>query len=189
MNGQTALITGASSGIGAAIAADLAAQGAQLILVARSETALNQLADTLAARHGQRPVVIAADLAETGCGARLLQAVQARGLTVDILVNNAGFGTYGAFEALEPELEQAQIAVNIAAVVDPCHAFIPGMLARGRGRVLNIASWRFYQRPCDDERHPHTRLVGGCLCADGIEWRFGVISPSAVVAHDDNHGV
>ncbi|MBU6270030.1 MAG: SDR family oxidoreductase [Betaproteobacteria bacterium] len=145
MNGQTALITGASSGIGAAIAAELAARGTQLILVARSENALNQLADTLAARHGQRPVVIAADLAETGCGARLLQAVQARGLTVDILVNNAGFGTYGAFEALEPEIEQAQIAVNIAAVVDLCHAFIPGMLARGRGRVLNIASTAAFQ--------------------------------------------
>jgi short-subunit dehydrogenase len=144
-NQPTALITGASSGIGAALAGELAAQGMRLILVARSESALKGLAATLEVRHGSRPAVITADLGQPGCGERLRQAVADQGLTVDILVNNAGFGTYGAFEDLDPETEQQQIAVNVSAVVDLCHAFIPAMLAQGHGRVLNVASTAAFQ--------------------------------------------
>jgi uncharacterized protein len=147
MIGSTALVTGASGGIGAAISSRLASEGVRLVLVARSEDALNALASTLHARHGVRPTVIVFDLDQRDCGTRLLQRVQAEGIEVDVLVNNAGFGTYGAFETLDPELEQAQIAVNIGAVVDLTHAFLPGMLARGRGAVLNIASTAAFQ-PC-----------------------------------------
>jgi hypothetical protein len=147
MTGSTALVTGASGGIGAAIASRLAAEGVGLVLVARSEDALERLATTIHARHGVRPAVIVLDLAQPGCGARLQQQVQARGIDVDMLVNNAGFGTYGAFESLAPELEQGQIAVNVGAVVDLTHAFLPGMLVRGRGAILNIASTAAFQ-PC-----------------------------------------
>ncbi|RPH46514.1 MAG: SDR family oxidoreductase [Burkholderiales bacterium] len=147
MIGSTALVTGASGGIGAAIAHRLASEGVRLVLVARSKDALDALASTIHARHGVRPTVIVLDLERRACGALLLQQVQAAGIEVDLLVNNAGFGTYGAFETLAPELEQAQIAVNIGAVVDLTHAFLPGMLARGRVAILNIASTAAFQ-PC-----------------------------------------
>jgi short-subunit dehydrogenase len=147
MIGSTALVTGASGGIGAAIANRLAGEGVRLVLVGRSQDALDALASTIHARHGERPTVIVLDLERRGCGALLLQQARAAGIEVDLLVNNAGFGTYGPFETLAPEVEQAQIAVNIGAVVDLTHAFLPGMLARGRGAILNIASTAAFQ-PC-----------------------------------------
>jgi short-subunit dehydrogenase len=145
MNGKTALITGASSGIGAAIAIRLAAEGAGLVLVARSEDKLQALATLIGSQHGRRPTVIAADLSRPDCATTLESQVQAKGLEVDILVNNAGFGTYGAFEALPAAGDQEQIAVNIAAVVALSHAFLPGMLARGHGAILNTASTAAFQ--------------------------------------------
>jgi short-subunit dehydrogenase len=145
LNGKTALVTGASSGIGAAIAAQLAAAGVHLVLVARSEVALNSLAAQLAAQHAVRCTVMAADLGLPGCGAMLLNQAQARGIAIDILVNNAGFGTYGAFETIAPETEQNEIAVNVAAVVSLAHAFLPGMLLRGHGAILNVASTAAFQ--------------------------------------------
>lgn len=143
--GKTALITGASSGIGAAIARRLAGEGVHLVLVARSIDRLQALADQLSRQQGVRATVLCADLALPGCGARLQEQVRAQGLGIDILVNNAGFGTYGAFDTIAAELEQAEIAVNVAALVDLTHAFLPDMLQRGQGVILNVASTAAFQ--------------------------------------------
>ncbi|MEN9418473.1 MAG: hypothetical protein RI988_2093 [Pseudomonadota bacterium] len=145
ITGQTALVTGASTGLGAAIARELARQGVHLVLVARSRDKLEALAQELRTQFGVRASALAADLEQADSRRALPARVQALSETVDILVNNAGFGTYGAFEEIAPEEEQREIALNVAAVVDLSHAFVPGMLARGAGVVLNIASTAAFQ--------------------------------------------
>lgn len=145
LRGKTALITGASSGIGAAIARQLAAENVNLLLVARSLPRLEIIAGDLSQRHGVRAAAIAADLSQRGCGARLRASVEALDEKVDILVNNAGFGTYGAFEDIAADCEQNEIAVNIGAVVDMTHAFLPAMLERGEGYIINMASTAAFQ--------------------------------------------
>jgi short-subunit dehydrogenase len=142
---QTALVTGASSGIGAAFARALAARGAHLVLAARSTDKLEALAGELSARHGVRVVALHSDLAQPGAGAALARETAGRGITVDVLVNNAGFGTHGPFEAASPERERDEVQLNVAAVVDLAHAFLPGMLARGRGAMVNVASTAAFQ--------------------------------------------
>jgi short-subunit dehydrogenase len=136
----TALVTGASSGIGAAFARALAARGAHLVLAARSVAELEALAQELSARHGVRAVALRADLSRPGAGAELAREIAARGLSVDVLVNNAGFATYGGFETLPPARDQEEIQVNVAALVDLCHAYFPSMMAAGRGAIVNVAS-------------------------------------------------
>jgi short-subunit dehydrogenase len=145
LTGKTALVTGASSGIGEAIARKLAAEGVNLVLVARSQDKLKQLADALTQSYAVQCTVLLADLSTQNCGATVHGQVKAMGLTVDILVNNAGYGTYGPFDSIAPENEQAEIAVNIAAVVDFAHAFLPEMLKRGAGTILNVASTAAFQ--------------------------------------------
>lgn len=142
---STALVTGASSGIGEAFARALAARGASLVLVARSERKLRALAEELAEAHGVRAEVVATDLTRPGAAADLAREVARRGIDVDVLVNNAGFGTYGRFETLPPERERDEIQLNVVALVDLTHALLPGMLARGRGAVLNVASTAAFQ--------------------------------------------
>lgn len=137
---KTALITGASSGIGEAFARALAARGAHLVLVARTAPKLEALAAELSARHGILAVCVPADLARPGAGPELAREIERRGLVVDVLVNNAGFATYGAFESASPEREGEEIRLNVAALVDLCHAFYPGMVSRGRGAIVNVAS-------------------------------------------------
>ena len=143
--GKTALITGASSGIGEEFAHALAARGMGAVLVARSDDKLRALAAELANRYGVRAEVIAADLGREGGTGRVAAATAERGLTVDLLVNNAGFGTYGAFETLSPERERAEILLNVAALVDLSHAFLPAMLDRGAGAIVNVASTAAFQ--------------------------------------------
>lgn len=143
--GNTALITGASSGIGAEFARALAARGMGVVLVARSEGKLRGLADELVRDHGIRAEVIAADVSEAGAAQEVLRETQARGIRVHLLVNNAGFGTHGPFETLDPERERAEVLTNVAGVVDMAHAFVPGMLARGSGGVINVASTAAFQ--------------------------------------------
>lgn len=138
--GKTALVTGASSGIGEAFARELAGRGADVVLVARSEGKLRALAEELRREHGVRCEVVAADLSEEGIGAEIKDEVERRGLEVDVLVNNAGFATHGYFEELDPAREREQVAVDVTAVVDMAHAFLPGMVARGGGAVINVAS-------------------------------------------------
>lgn len=142
---RTALITGASSGIGEAFAQALALRGIDLILVARSRDKLQALAKQLARAHGIKTTVIAADLSQPGSGAALAAQVARRGLQVDLLLNNAGFGLAGKFHDQEAARDAQMIALNIAAVVDLTHALLPPMLARGTGAIVNIASLAGFQ--------------------------------------------
>ncbi len=139
-HGKTALVTGASSGIGEAFVRTLAARGMTVILVARSGERLATIADELTQQHGVRAEVLTCDLSEPMAVGALAEAVHQRGLTVDLLVNNAGFGMHGPFEALSPAREQQEVQVNIAAMVALTHAFAPMMLERGMGGIINVAS-------------------------------------------------
>lgn len=136
------LITGASSGIGAEFARALAARGSDVVLVARRVDRMQALADELTAAHGVRVEVIGADLAEEGAGTALFARVEG---TVDLLVNNAGFGVYGPLAEAEAAALDRMIAVDIRALVDLTHAFLPGLLERRRGGIINIASTAAYQ--------------------------------------------
>ncbi|WP_437188026.1 SDR family NAD(P)-dependent oxidoreductase [Planctomicrobium sp. SH668] len=144
-HGSTALITGASSGIGAAFAHALAARGTALILVARSGDILEELAQQLSDKHGVRIDVIVADLSSPNASTDLAQAVAQKGLQVDLLVNNAGIMTHGPFEEIDPNQDQAEIMVNVVSLVGLSHAFLPGMLQRKKGGVINIASVAGFQ--------------------------------------------
>ena len=143
--GQTALVTGASTGIGTIFAGQLAARGANLILVARSADKLDALAADLTAAHGVRVDVLPADLARPGAGEDVAARVAALGRTVDVLVNNAGFATHGDVERADPARLTEQVQLNCAAVVDLTTRFLPGMTARGRGAVINVASTAAFQ--------------------------------------------
>jgi short-subunit dehydrogenase len=136
----TALITGASSGIGIALAEELARRGHALILVARRAERLRELADRLGGDHGVRVEWIASDLTDAADRDRLPAEVAARGLVVDLLINDAGMGTSGRFYELPVEKEIQLVRLNVEAMVALCGAFLPGMVERGRGGVLNVAS-------------------------------------------------
>jgi uncharacterized protein len=137
---SVALITGASAGIGAAIARELASRGHGLVLVARRRDRLVALAHELADEHGVRAEAIGADLSKASSVARLPGRVAGLGLEVEILVNNAGFATGGPFHQSDPERELDQVRVLVEAVVALTSAFSPSMVTRGRGAILNVAS-------------------------------------------------
>jgi short-subunit dehydrogenase len=143
--GRTAVVTGASSGIGVELATELARRGHALTLVARREDLLHEVADRLGQAHGVRTQVIAADLADPDSRAALVAEVATRGEVVDVLVNNAGFSTTGAVAVSEPEAEVRLVRVDVEAVVDLCSRVVPGMVERGRGAVLNVASVGAFQ--------------------------------------------
>ncbi|WP_041783280.1 SDR family NAD(P)-dependent oxidoreductase [Mycolicibacterium chubuense] len=131
-----ALVTGASSGIGEEIARELARRGHRVILVARRADRLHALAQSL----DRVAHVLPADLSNPADRAALPDQVAALSLTVDVLVNNAGVSNLGPVARVSPEAELALVEVDVAAVVDLCSRFVPGMVARGRGAVLNVAS-------------------------------------------------
>lgn len=141
----TCLVTGASSGIGAEIARDLARRGHGLALVARRAQRLDDLAAELSGRHGVRVEVVPADLTDGDARERLGPTLADRGLTVDVLVNNAGFSTQGPVHRSDAAREVALVRTNIEAVVDLCSRLTPGMVERGRGAVLNVASTAAFQ--------------------------------------------
>lgn len=141
----TALITGASSGIGAALARCFARDGHHLVLVARSEDRLQALADTLHAEHGTRVDVLPTDLTQPGAAAALASALRRKRRPIDVLVNNAGVLDQGAFSTLRAERHQRQIDLNVSALTAMLAAFVPAMLARGHGRILNVASIAAFQ--------------------------------------------
>lgn len=136
---RTVLITGASAGIGAALARVFADKGWNLILTARREAPLRALAAELTGR-GVSVTVITEDLADPAAPRRLFDAVAARGLTVDGLVNNAGFSRTAGFLETDPDQHAAMIRVMLTAPVELARLFAPGMVERGYGRILNVAS-------------------------------------------------
>jgi len=138
---HVAVVTGASSGIGAEIARELARRGHELVLVARSADKLQVLADELPTTAH----VVPADLTDREARAGLLAELEGRGLTPQVLVNNAGFSTLGAVHRSDPELELRMIDVDVATVADLCSRFLPGMVERGSGAVLNVASTAAFQ--------------------------------------------
>jgi uncharacterized protein len=138
---SAALVTGASAGIGAEIAKLLAARGYALVLVARRKDRLLALAGELSEQHGVRVETIAADLSKPTPRGRIAGRVAELGLEVEILINNAGFATGGEpFSEADPERELEQVRVDVEAVVALTSAFLPAMVKRGRGAILNVAS-------------------------------------------------
>jgi short-subunit dehydrogenase len=137
---RTALVTGATGGIGTAFAEVFAAEGFDLVLTARNEERLRALAEHIERGYGCRPHVIAADLGAPGASARLCGEIAARGLAIDVLVNNAGYGVPGVYtsEAWERHLDALQVLV--VAPAELTHRLLPGMIERGYGRILNVAS-------------------------------------------------
>ncbi len=144
--GKTALITGASSGIGRAFALALAERSMSVVLVARSSERLHALAEEVSRRYEMRAEVIVADLSQEQAALHIQQEVQQRGLAIDLLVNNAGFGANGYFEKLSAERDHQQVIVDVAAVVDLTHAFIASLLERSGGAaIINVASTAGFQ--------------------------------------------
>ncbi|EPX58405.1 Short-chain dehydrogenase [Cystobacter fuscus DSM 2262] len=135
-----ALVTGASSGIGRELAVVLAREGHALVLVARRTEPLRALAEQLERAHGTPCVVVGADLGIPEGVAEVTREVEARGLAIEVLVNNAGFGLAGPVATLPAESQLGMIDLNIRALTALTRAFLPGMVARGRGYVLNVAS-------------------------------------------------
>ena len=144
LQGRHALVTGASSGLGADFARELARRGVHLTLVARREDRLRSLQRELAP-GGAEVEVVALDLTAAGAPDRLLDAVGVRRRPVDVLVNNAGFGLYGPFSELDWERERAMLELDMIVPVHLTKLFLPGMLERRRGWILNVASIGAYQ--------------------------------------------
>jgi short-subunit dehydrogenase len=134
----TSLVTGASSGLGAEFARQLAARGSDLVLVARSADRLETLAEELRARHRVTVTTLPTDLSLPEQVSRV--AAFTAGTQVHVLVNNAGFGTYGTFADLDASHEHAEVMVNAVAAVDLAHVVLPGMLARRSGGIITVAS-------------------------------------------------
>jgi hypothetical protein len=142
---KVALVTGASSGIGKVYAEELAAKGSHVILVARSRDKLAALASELSKKYGVKAYALDSDLSKPGAAGRLAEEIAALGLNVDILINNAGFGTHGRFEELSSEREQEEIMLNVAAIVDMTHQFLPYMQQQKEGIIVNVASLAAFQ--------------------------------------------
>jgi short-subunit dehydrogenase len=144
-HGQTALVTGASAGIGVDLAECFARDGYDLILAARTASTLQQVADRLAKAYDVAATSIAADLQSIGSGKRLADEIDRRGLSVDVVVNNAGYGTAGAFDRSDLTTQLGMIDLNDRALVELTHIYWPRMIANGRGGVLNVASTAAFQ--------------------------------------------
>ena len=142
---DTALITGASSGIGEALARLIAGGGAHVVLLARTSDKLAAIAADLTRSHGIQATVLAQDLSKPDAPETITSELAARGLTVDILVNNAGFATYGPFDSTPADEEARLLQVNIVALTMLTKRLLPGMLRRKHGRILNVASTAAFQ--------------------------------------------
>lgn len=144
-SGTTALITGASKGIGEAYAQQLASRGADLVLVARSAEALEQLASQLREAHGSHVVVIAADLFDRAAPQAIVDTLTEQGIEIDLLINNAGLGAVGPFltRPLGPNIDSVEL--NINALMALVHGIGPAMVERDRGGIINVSSVAGFQ--------------------------------------------
>lgn len=142
---KTALITGASSGLGVEYAREFATRGSKLVLVARRKDALEKLATELRDKFGISVETISKDLSTLSAGQELASKLKTLGIEVDILVNNAGFGTSGRFVNENADKVKDEISLNVITLVELTRTFLPGMLAKNSGAVVNIASTAAYQ--------------------------------------------
>jgi short-subunit dehydrogenase len=139
--GNTALVTGASSGIGTELAKYHASKGGDVVLVARSEDKLNALKTELESVHGITATVIAEDLAQPDAAEKVFAATEAAmGLQIDVLINNAGFGGHGKFHERDLAKDQAMMQVNMITLVNLTHLYLQGMVSRNSGKILHVAS-------------------------------------------------
>jgi uncharacterized protein len=141
----TALITGASTGIGEKFARELASRQTDLVLVARSQAKLDSLATELSSKYQIKTTVIAQDLTTTAARQAVFETIQAQGLSIDLLINNAGFGDYGAFSDRPLSKMMEMVQLNIAAVVELTGLFLPLMQARKDGAIINVSSIAAFQ--------------------------------------------
>ena len=142
---ETALITGASGGIGEALTRLIAAGGANVVLVARRADRLTALADELTRTHGVTATVLAQDLAAPDADEAIVRQLAEKQLTIDMLVNNAGFGSYGLFAETPADEDARMLQVNVAALTMITKRLLPGMIERRHGRILNVASTAAFQ--------------------------------------------
>ncbi len=140
-----ALITGASSGIGECFARALARRGHNLVLAARSEDKLRQLAAEIKRQHGVRAEVAASDLSQRDAAAQLANSLQERNLAIGLLVNNAAFGGRGEFWKLELGRQMAMVRLNINALAELTYLLLPAMVERGQGAIINVSSTASFQ--------------------------------------------
>jgi len=140
LKGKTAVVTGASSGIGESLARQLAERGADLVLVARRQDRLETLAGELSRKHPVKARALALDLAAPGAPEALFAQTEGQGQRVDLLMNNAGFGTFGDFLDIPWEQTARQLQLNIVALTELTHRFARAMRARKQGWILNVAS-------------------------------------------------
>lgn len=150
----TALITGASSGLGAEFASQLARRGADVVLVARRKERLRDLADRIRASHDVTATPVDLDLTKPDAPAELRRILEERGISIQTLVNNAGFGMRGDFAEADPDRLSAMLQLNVTAVVTLTREFLPDLEQDGRGALINVASTAAYQ-PC-----PNMALYG-----------------------------
>jgi uncharacterized protein len=190
---STCLVTGASSGIGADIARELADRGHGVTLTARREDRLQALAEELADK-GVRAEAIAGDVTDPDSRAKLIAAIAERGLDVEVLVNNAGYGSGGLFQQLDGESEVRMVRTNCEAIIAFCAEYVPQMVERGRGAVLNVGSTAGFQPLPRQATYSGTKafvntfsealsadLAGTgvsvtCLCPGPVETEFGEIA-------------
>lgn len=142
---QTVLITGASGGIGYDFAKEFASHGYDVVLVARNQAKLEQVAQELIAAHGIQATILAQDLNAAGAPQIIFDQLEQAGITIDVLVNNAGFASYGFFHELDLQKELDMVQLNVAVLVHLTHLFLPGMVARHQGKILNLASTAAFQ--------------------------------------------
>ena len=142
---STALVTGASSGIGAAIAHELAGRGHNVVVVARREERLRELASQLTGEHGVNAHVLTADLGDAAARDRLVADIDELGLDVEILINNAGYGDNGRLDRANRERVVEMVRLNCEALLDLQARYSPAMVERGRGAILNVASTAAFQ--------------------------------------------
>jgi short-subunit dehydrogenase len=140
-----ALVTGASSGIGAEFARQLAARGMHLVLVARRKDLLDALAEELHAKHATRCEAVAVDLSQPHAVSELLAELHRRDVTVDLLVNNAGFGIVGEVDDADVDRLLEMLRLNVSAAVELTYRLLPGMLQRGQGAIVNVSSLSAFQ--------------------------------------------
>lgn len=191
---ETVCITGASSGIGRAIAKRFAADKSDLVLAARSEQALRELADELSEEHGVECRVEVADLSDLSEAEALCERLAADGVEIDVLVNNAGFGELARFAETDEARLMSMVQLNVAALTLLARRLLPSMLGRGRGGVLNVASTAAFQPgpnmavyyatkayvlSLSEALHHETRGSGvtvSCLCPGATKTGFGADS-------------